>query len=557
MSCKSVGNLAWHIIDLFSSLTKPDLLDKGTEYTIMDLVNGKKHRLNLGYYIVRNRSKMEQCCARPEMEGIESRFFNAYPWNQLPRDRVGLDALLVRLQQLHGDAIDREFPAIKSQIGKRVMKCKKDLSNMGHERNSEADQRKFLERIATQFQAICRDAMSTSYHQHGILRKCKSMRLPTSVANRKEQFGKEMTWKGHSIAFIDTDVTVKESADTMVPSLEDAAPDPVDEDEASSAFAEEYGEKKQAHDQLDKLPCFTESHFTKVKTVVVKKQFPELDALFIPVAKVFPPDHKDIKHWIEKKVRETRSYSLEVIGLDIISLLWKEQSEKWFGISSAFINDIIVLVHRFIHGLLGEVCPDERTRNAILLLIKDDLLAKYRTAIETVAFLFKVEQSGTLLTENHYFSETLHKVRDQRIRDTTIYELKKLSVRGNVLNKNDKHMKEENLIRESDLSKLSFKHTNKSNLEHAVDDIHDILYCYYKTARKRFVDGVLMQAMDWFLLKGSPSPLHLFTSSYVSDFTPEQLEKVAGEDTATKSRRLELKKEIHALEAAEDVIRGF
>ncbi len=343
--------------------------------------------------------------------------------------------------------------------------------------------------------------------------------------------------------------TVTESADTIVAPVED-------EEEVNSAFAEEYGEKEQTDHELDTLLSSIESRF-KVEKAVLKKQLPELDALFIPVAKVSPPDHGNIKHWIKREVRETRSYSLEVVGPDILSLLWKEQAEKWLGISTAFINDIIVLVHRFIHGLLGEVCPDKRTRNSILLLIKDDLLAKYQDAIKMVAFLFTVEQNGTLLTENHYFGETLRKVREQRSREATIYELKKLSVRGNVLDKNDKHMNEENLIRESDLSKLSPERTNKSNLEHAVDDLHDILYCYYKTARKRFVDAVLMQAMDWYLLKGSPSPLHLFTSSYVADLTPEQLEKVAGEDIASKNRRGELKKEIHALEAAKDVISGF
>ena len=35
-------------------LTKPDLVDSGAEGTVMELVNGRKHRLNLGWCLVRN-----------------------------------------------------------------------------------------------------------------------------------------------------------------------------------------------------------------------------------------------------------------------------------------------------------------------------------------------------------------------------------------------------------------------------------------------------------------------------------------------------------------------
>ena len=38
-------------------LTKPDLVDKGAEQDIIDLVQGKKNKLKLGYCIVRNRGQ--------------------------------------------------------------------------------------------------------------------------------------------------------------------------------------------------------------------------------------------------------------------------------------------------------------------------------------------------------------------------------------------------------------------------------------------------------------------------------------------------------------------
>jgi hypothetical protein len=39
-----------------------------------------------------------------------------------------------------------------------------------------------------------------------------------------------------------------------------------------------------------------------------------------------------------------------------------------------------------------------------------------------------------------------------------------------------------------------------SNIEHAVQDLHDILRSYYKVARKRFVDNICMQAAGYLLI---------------------------------------------------------
>ena len=93
-----------------------------------------------------------------------------------------------------------------------------------------------------------------------------------------------------------------------------------------------------------------------------------------------------------------------------------------------------------------------------------------------------------------------------------------------------------------------------TNLEHTVCDIHDILKSYYKVARKRFVDNVMMQAADYHLVTGPDSPIKVFTPAFVSDLTAEQLEQIAGEHTATKRRRAELKREIESLEKGKKMI---
>ena len=60
-------------------LTKPDLVDKGAEQDIIDLVRGRKKKLKLGYCVVRNRGKQERNLTSAERNRLESGFFQADP----------------------------------------------------------------------------------------------------------------------------------------------------------------------------------------------------------------------------------------------------------------------------------------------------------------------------------------------------------------------------------------------------------------------------------------------------------------------------------------------
>lgn len=93
-----------------------------------------------------------------------------------------------------------------------------------------------------------------------------------------------------------------------------------------------------------------------------------------------------------------------------------------------------------------------------------------------------------------------------------------------------------------------------SNLEHTVQQIHDVLHSYYKVARKRFVDVVCMQAADYYLVNGAESSVRLFSPEFVYGLTPEQLGTIAGESAATRMKREELKREITKLEEGKKVL---
>ncbi|KAK0262764.1 hypothetical protein LTR35_017640 [Friedmanniomyces endolithicus] len=64
---------------------------------------------------------------------------------------------------------------------------------------------------------------------------------------------------------------------------------------------------------------------------------------------------------------------------------------------------------------------------------------------------------------------------------------------------------------------------------------------------ERFRDNVLKQATDYFLLSGPDTPLNLFSPTFVSAVTPDEVEHIAGEAPKVKRRRAQLGREITSM----------
>lgn len=97
-------------------LTKPDLVDRGAEQSVIDLLEGKRDKLGLGWSVVRNPGQ-QQIKDESEIDRYESEklfFTTTEPWNKLDKDRVGIDALQGRLKEILTEMVRREFPNVRS-----------------------------------------------------------------------------------------------------------------------------------------------------------------------------------------------------------------------------------------------------------------------------------------------------------------------------------------------------------------------------------------------------------------------------------------------------------
>jgi Dynamin family/Dynamin central region len=94
-------------------LTKPDLVDKGAEKSVTELIEGKRHQLTLGWNIVKNPGQSQSPNSAKERLAMEDTFFRGEaPWNRLDKDRVGVRSLRIRLQEILAKHTRREFPKV-------------------------------------------------------------------------------------------------------------------------------------------------------------------------------------------------------------------------------------------------------------------------------------------------------------------------------------------------------------------------------------------------------------------------------------------------------------
>ena len=426
-------------------LTKPDLVDKGAEHDTIDLVRGRKKRLKLGYCVVRNRGKQKRNLTSAERNRLESSFFQTEPWSCLERGRVGISALSPRLRDLLSRITPHEFPAVIREITDRIVVCEEELQDLGPTRQTLEQQRRYLLGIATKFQEIVTFAVEAQYGRQQLLRTSNNMRLATLIVDANTTFSEELEKRGHTMNFCETKYLTSKrprkfkSMQSRKLKLKRDVPTPVKktrvgegQDEGSKTL-----EPSEYPELLSVLPTTSGSFFTQVENILV---------------------------WIERAYKSSRGFELGSFNPSILPTLFKELSIKWEELAGRYITKVIVTIHHFSNTLLTRLCPEERVMNTLWPLLLDELLQRYRKLVKHVQFILRTESSGNLLTTNHYFSETLDKLRSKHSTEPT----------------NSFAFSSSNASQRAPLSKM----------EHTVRDIHDILLSYYKLARKRFVDNV-------------------------------------------------------------------
>ncbi|XP_047659084.1 interferon-induced GTP-binding protein Mx2-like [Tachysurus fulvidraco] len=113
-------------------LTKPDLIDKGTEKNIMDIVRNQVIPLSKGYVIVKCRSQkqIDDKISLTEATRVEREFFRRHEYFSclLSEEKATIQCLATKLTQDLVDHIKKSLPLISEEIKKQLWWLRKELS---------------------------------------------------------------------------------------------------------------------------------------------------------------------------------------------------------------------------------------------------------------------------------------------------------------------------------------------------------------------------------------------------------------------------------------------
>ncbi|KAK3075634.1 hypothetical protein LTR53_000876 [Teratosphaeriaceae sp. CCFEE 6253] len=485
-------------------LTKPDLVDKGAEHGVLNLLEGRTRVMKLGWHIIRNPGQKELQDKALKRGDLEATFLRtSAPWNTIDKEKVGVDALRLRLKEVLSSLTYQ----VKIEIKGRLDACQERLQGLGPERNGPAEQMAYLTRVATHFQRLVSLALNAMYGADGVFDEVPELRIAPAIMTRMKTFSDEMGKYGQLYAFMSSGDGDKISRPVFGVSGLQSGPKP----------AEERLETRK-EDDLEELVDIVQAQGT------------------IPY-----PQPEGIKDWLRTVFQSHKGFELGTFNASILATCAKKQSWKWEHISMGFVSDIIVMVHRFVDSALTAVCDNRDVCNALMTQLSDDLIKRYQKAIANTKFLLEVESSDMPMTLNHYFIDNLQKCREERataqLKESAFYP-------GGPLN----HVK---VVK---LDQVLQGTRSMSNEDHIVQDIHDILQSYYKVSRKTFVDSVCKQATVHCLLSCEESPLALFSPVFVSQLSSSALEEIAGEAPSVKRARVQLSKEKVSLVAAMKIL---
>ncbi|KAI9896088.1 hypothetical protein N3K66_008988 [Trichothecium roseum] len=484
-------------------LTKPDLVpENATKASIIDLVQGKRKDLHLGYCVVRNRGADDTSSSLEARNAKEKEFFSSAPWNTLPIDRLGISALRIRIQTLLVDRTRAELPKVREEISSKLGEFRAELSQLGQSRASSEEQRKFLGKTVSHFTMLKYCGVDAYYSRDSVFDEKSQLRLVTRIREMNEAFSRVMHEKGHETDF--------QPILDFIRKPRKASPEAPDSPNSNSLY-------------LTTLSfAITDQH--------------DLDDI---LAEPFwcPEAKQTFVESLESVYKLSRGSELGTFSGEVLMSVFKAQAKKWQPMALAHVSNAILTVHDFIRTALKESCADQGVQAQLWDLIDPLLRKAYGRAISHVRFLLRVELGGKAMTYNPDFEDTVSKKRKKVAEDLkAIYD-----------DDDDDRSTGEVITSFID---------NIEDQKGTGQEIHHVLSSYYDIALGRFIDTVCHQAVDYFLLHDDDGPLNIISDELIYSMTEEQLDEIAGEDDHTRLTRQTLAAEIDRFSKALKVLKA-
>lgn len=146
-------------------VTQPDRLETHSdeEESWLQVLRNEKVPLQLGWHALRNRSSTRPDISDDERDREERKFFTEGKWVSVPGSSMGVGSLRHRLSTVLLKHIQRNLPALITDINEKVLDRRSRLAKLGPPRGTLQQQKGFLLNISSNFERITGQALDGMY----------------------------------------------------------------------------------------------------------------------------------------------------------------------------------------------------------------------------------------------------------------------------------------------------------------------------------------------------------------------------------------------------------
>lgn len=205
-------------------ITKPDSISAEEEEFWFNLVQNREIFLERGWHMIKNPSPGQQLTAKQRNDAEEA-FFNQAPFKNLPRDMVGIDALSRRLSSVLLRHLTQELPSLQREMQLKLDSTNTELLQLGEKRETPAEQRMVLMKIATKINHIISSAVNGHYlHDFfegvdldvSVGSGINIRRFRAVIQNLNHEFAETMRLRGHTYNFESEEEREQKAKDAQV-----------------------------------------------------------------------------------------------------------------------------------------------------------------------------------------------------------------------------------------------------------------------------------------------------------------------------------------------------
>ncbi|OAA72311.1 Dynamin, GTPase domain protein [Cordyceps fumosorosea ARSEF 2679] len=234
----------------------------------------------------------------------------------------------------------------------------------------------------------------------------------------------------------------------------------------------------------------------------------------------------------------------------IVTELFKELSSPWSKIAESHIQEVWRAVRLSLSHLVAHIA-ESTTAEAILNRVLEPKLESFRKLLyEKLSGILEPHRSGHPITYNHYFTETLQNIRQERERSRITALLQEEFGLSSMAKKS-------HLVQAIECNGLIDRLVapREPDMDHfAASEALDCLKAYYKVAVKRFIDDVAVEVVETCLLEKLGEILDPTSIIRMSD---AEVSGIAVETEQSRGTREKLERKLKILKSGSETCKEF